>query len=101
MVGSFGAMTSTLALRISALLGALAVALGAFGAHGLKSLLEQNRTAEIWEKAVFYHFIHVMLSDAQITSPRLPALLADDFAAMLPLVRWVNAALGLKPASRR
>ena len=41
------------------------------------------------------------LSDAQITSPRLPALLVDDFAAMLPLVRWVNAALGLKPASRR
>lgn len=41
------------------------------------------------------------LSEAQITSARLPALLADDFAAMLPLVRWINAALGLKPAERR
>ncbi|HXY19903.1 MAG TPA: DUF2461 domain-containing protein [Gemmatimonadales bacterium] len=41
------------------------------------------------------------LSDAQITSARLPALLADDVAVMLPLVRWINAALGLKPAPRR
>jgi uncharacterized protein (TIGR02453 family) len=41
------------------------------------------------------------LSDAQITSARLPALLADHFAAMLPLVRWINAALGLKSAARR
>jgi len=41
------------------------------------------------------------LSDAQITSARLPALVAEDFAAMLPLVRWLNASLGLKPAARR
>jgi len=41
------------------------------------------------------------LSDAQATSPRLPALLEQDFEAMLPLVRWLNATLGLKPATRR
>ena len=41
------------------------------------------------------------LSDAQVTSARLPALLADDFERMLPLVRWLNTALGLKPAQRR
>jgi len=41
------------------------------------------------------------LSDAQVTSARLPALVAEDFAAMLPLVRWLNASLGLKPAARR
>jgi hypothetical protein len=33
--------------------------------------------------------------------PRLPQLLEADFALMLPLVRWLNAALGLKPAQRR
>jgi uncharacterized membrane protein YgdD (TMEM256/DUF423 family) len=54
-------MTNTLAIRIAALLGFLAVALGAFGAHGLKDLLAQNHTAAIWDKAVFYHFIHTVM----------------------------------------
>jgi uncharacterized membrane protein YgdD (TMEM256/DUF423 family) len=39
----------------------LAVALGAFGAHSLKDLLLRNQTAAIWEKAVFYHFIHAVM----------------------------------------
>jgi uncharacterized membrane protein YgdD (TMEM256/DUF423 family) len=39
----------------------LAVVLGAFGAHGLKVLLAQNGTTTIWEKAVFYHFIHAVM----------------------------------------
>ena len=54
-------MTSTLATRLSALLGFLAVVLGAFGAHGLKTLLAQNGTTAIWEKAAFYHFIHAVM----------------------------------------
>ena len=41
--------------------GLLGVVLGAFGAHGLKTLLGQNGTAAIWEKAVFYHFIHAVM----------------------------------------
>jgi len=54
-------MSTSTALRIAALLGALAVALGAFGAHGLKELLTRNQTADIWEKAVFYQFIHAVM----------------------------------------
>lgn len=54
-------MNSRTATRIAAALGLLAVALGAFGAHGLKSLLAQNGTAAIWETAVFYHFIHAVM----------------------------------------
>jgi len=54
-------MTSTLATRIAATMGLLAVGLGAFGAHGLKDLLAQNGTAAIWEKALFYHFIHAVM----------------------------------------
>ena len=54
-------MTLTLATRIAAAMGFLAVALGAFGAHGLKDLLAQNGTTAIWEKAVFYHFIHAVM----------------------------------------
>jgi uncharacterized membrane protein YgdD (TMEM256/DUF423 family) len=54
-------MSNTTATRLAAALGALAVTLGAFGAHGLKELLAQNGTAAIWDKAVFYHFIHTVM----------------------------------------
>jgi uncharacterized membrane protein YgdD (TMEM256/DUF423 family) len=54
-------MNETRATRIAAIMGFLAVALGAFGAHGLKGLLAQNGTTAIWEKAVFYHFIHAVM----------------------------------------
>jgi uncharacterized membrane protein YgdD (TMEM256/DUF423 family) len=47
--------------RVASVMGLLAVALGAFGAHGLKDLLAQNGTAAIWDKAVFYHFIHAVM----------------------------------------
>ena len=36
---------------------AVAVALGAFGAHGLKNHLDAYLMS-VWEKAVFYHLIH-------------------------------------------
>jgi len=44
---------------IGAVLLALAVALGAFGAHGLKDKLDAY-SMSIYEKAVFYHFIHAL-----------------------------------------
>jgi uncharacterized membrane protein YgdD (TMEM256/DUF423 family) len=54
-------MNPTKAIRIATAMGFLAAALGAFGAHGLKAVLAQNGTAAIWEKAVFYHFIHAVM----------------------------------------
>ena len=48
-------MTTT---RTAAILGFLGVALGAFGAHGLKTLLEAHATTAIWQTAVLYHLIH-------------------------------------------
>lgn len=36
----------------------LAVGLGAFGAHALKSILLQNNRVETYELAVRYHFYH-------------------------------------------
>ena len=41
------------------------------------------------------------LTDAQVTSPSLASLLAREYDALLPLVRWMNGALDFKPASRR
>jgi uncharacterized membrane protein YgdD (TMEM256/DUF423 family) len=54
-------MTNVTATRVAAAAGFLAVALGAFGAHGLKKILTQNGTAAIWETAAFYHFIHTVM----------------------------------------
>lgn len=54
-------MLNSTATRVAAIMGFLAVALGAFGAHGLKDLLVRNGTVAIWEKAVFYHFIHAVM----------------------------------------
>lgn len=42
-----------------ALLMALAVCLGAFGAHGLRNRLDAY-SLSVYEKAVFYHFIHAL-----------------------------------------
>jgi uncharacterized membrane protein YgdD (TMEM256/DUF423 family) len=56
---------SPVKLRAAAICGFLAVALGAFGAHGLKShweaTLEVSEAAyrlDIWKTAVFYHLAH-------------------------------------------
>jgi len=54
-------MTNVTTTRVAAAAGFLAVALGAFGAHGLKNVLAQNGTAAIWETAVVYHFIHAVM----------------------------------------
>ena len=37
-----------------------------------------------------------MMTEREVQSARLPALLARDFAALLPLVRWLNGAIGYK-----
>ena len=54
-------MNHATAMRISAAAGFLAVVFGAFGAHALTETLAQNGTTAIWEKAVFYHFIHAVM----------------------------------------
>src|SRR5689334_22455533 len=46
--------------RIAAALCFIAVAVGAFGAHGLRSTLEARGMLDVWNKAVFYHFIHAI-----------------------------------------
>lgn len=45
-------------LQAAAITGALAVALGAFGAHGLKKLLDAE-LLQVFETAVRYQFYHV------------------------------------------
>jgi uncharacterized membrane protein YgdD (TMEM256/DUF423 family) len=52
---------------------ALAVILGAFGAHGLRSRLDAYSMG-IWEKAVFYHFVHSLGMLIASLLPRVQAL---------------------------
>lgn len=53
-------MSGTAWLRLASILGGLAVALGAFGAHGLKDKLETLKTTAIYQTAVQYHFYHAL-----------------------------------------
>ena len=46
-------------LRVAALVGALAVMLGAFGAHALEHRLDE-RALEVWQTANRYHFYHAL-----------------------------------------
>lgn len=47
-------------LMSGALFGGLGVALGAFGAHALKKVLEQNQRLDVYETAVRYQFFHAL-----------------------------------------
>jgi uncharacterized protein (TIGR02453 family) len=42
-----------------------------------------------------------MMPQHEVESRRLPAILARDFAALIPLVRWLNSAIGYRPLDRR
>lgn len=60
-------------IRIAAVLGFLAVALGAFGAHGLKDRLTPDMLA-IYQTAVLYHLVHaVALLGVGILAERAPS----------------------------
>ena len=47
-------------LRIAAVTGSIAVAIGAFGAHGLKPLMDSAQQ-ETFKTGSLYHFIHALV----------------------------------------
>ena len=42
-----------------------------------------------------------MLTEREVTSPRLAAMVERDFTALVPLVRWLNGAIGYRVWERR
>lgn len=63
-------MNRSLSLRFAAVLGFLGVALGAFGAHGLRGVLAETGRADEWKTAVLYHLIHAsMLAALSLRRP--------------------------------
>lgn len=51
-------MKPTTIIQTAAIFGTIAVGIGAFGAHGLKPMLEASGRLETFETAVKYHFYH-------------------------------------------
>ena len=51
-------MTGKQIIKLAAILGALAVGIGAFGAHGLKAVLTETGRVDTFETGVKYHFYH-------------------------------------------
>jgi uncharacterized membrane protein YgdD (TMEM256/DUF423 family) len=48
-------------IKIGAISGALAVALGAFGAHGLKNRVKDPYLLKTWDTAAHYHLVIIHL----------------------------------------
>ena len=53
-------MNSKQILQLAGISGAIAVGLGAFGAHSLEALLIQNGRLDTFQTAVNYHFYHTL-----------------------------------------
>lgn len=65
--------------RIAASALGIAVILGAFGAHGLKGRLDTYAIG-VYEKAVFYHFIHALGMLVTSMLPKYGALSSQSSA---------------------
>lgn len=70
---------------VAAVLLSLAVMLGAFGAHALRGRLDAYSMG-IWEKAVFYHFVHAL-------GLLIVSVLARLGAVSAPAAGWASALL--------
>jgi len=70
-------------VRIGAMLGFLGVAIGAFGAHGLKARLDALGTAATFRTGVEYHFYHALaLMVVGMMWGKLPASTASNVAGL-------------------
>jgi len=75
-------------LAVGAIMGGLAVAFGAFGAHALKGLLTQNGRVETYELAVRYQIYHAL-------ALLLIGLLMDKFQAPGMKLSGVSMLIGI------
>ena len=61
---------------------------------------EPGHPAEKWLKYQSFTLGRA-LGEADVMSKRLPQILERDYKAMLPLVRWLNTAIGYSPRKSR
>ncbi|RZS98098.1 DUF423 domain-containing protein [Cecembia calidifontis] len=69
-------------IQVAGLLGALAVGIGAFGAHGLQGILESHGRIETFETGVKYHFYHA-----------LAMLVVGIWHSLQPERKWLKPAM--------
>ncbi|MEZ5397887.1 MAG: DUF423 domain-containing protein [Bryobacterales bacterium] len=60
-------------------MGALAVLLGAFGAHGLRARVTDPHLLEVWNTAARYHLVHALALCAVAVHPRRPPVAGGLF----------------------
>jgi uncharacterized protein (TIGR02453 family) len=77
---------------------------GGLNAEGMLTRLprgfEAGGPAERWLRYTSFT-VSAPMTDRQILDPRLGELIERDYRLMLPLVRWLNQALGHQPMERR
>jgi uncharacterized protein (TIGR02453 family) len=61
---------------------------------------DEDHPAARWLRYRSFTATRVM-TEREVLSPRLPAILARDFETLVPLVRWLNAAIGYRAWERR
>ena len=70
--------------------GALAVTLGAFGAHGLKKRVVDVKLLEAWDTAVKYHFVHTMVGLQANKSPHSSVVTQQAAVQQPPKAKWAS-----------
>ena len=69
-------MNRSSALFVAGLMGTFGIAMGAFGAHPIRWVLEANQSREVWNTAVLYHLVHApALLWAATVEPFLPEII--------------------------
>ncbi len=71
--------------RTAAIFAAIAIALGAFGAHALNDRLVADSMLEVWKTAVLYHLVHSVALFSLSIHPRSTQTKGSVWAAWL----WV------------
>ena len=69
--------------RIAGVVGALGVALGAFGAHGLRSVVADPHLLDVWDTAARYHLVHAVAIAVVAAHPARPVWPTRLFVARI------------------
>lgn len=77
-------MSRRAAFLVAGLVGFFGIALGAFGAHALKDVLQLHHSLVIWNTAVLYHLIH---------APVLLWLAGRKTVSSLPIIFFTSGIL--------